>query len=367
MKNFKLILKSLINNEACVEGGRHRPWWIALIMFFLSMILSILPVFTQNVNKRGSGFVSSTYSFEVGVQRFTEDASRFSNLKITVESLEGSPNYLEVANWDETFTTVDELTNLHKYQHYNADSILDFECFYVEHIENDILTKIMNNLKVEPKEGETEPKYTNRVTSVLIFAKNEFIAYSYNMAGGQVGSVIGDYRNLPAGYNIKAFANITIDGVEYTIDKIKLPENRHLASKYYNAVWDNWKTFFDKGFEYNKTQLTWRTTLLMFGINAILVIFMGFMVWVLTRGKTNPFRVYTFWECELISAWASLAPAILALALGFLISQLSQIIFPLLLGLRVMWLSMKTLRPEYVAAPQTQKPVKTVNAKQIKK
>ena len=47
MKNFKLVLKSLVNNEACVEGGRHRPWWIAIILFFLSMIIALVPIFVQ--------------------------------------------------------------------------------------------------------------------------------------------------------------------------------------------------------------------------------------------------------------------------------------------------------------------------------
>ena len=44
------------------------------------------------------------------------------------------------------------------------------------------------------------------------------------------------------------------------------------------------------------------------------------------------------------------------------------LIFALLVGVRVMWLSMKTLRPEYSATPQqnTKKIVKTVEAKESK-
>ena len=44
------------------------------------------------------------------------------------------------------------------------------------------------------------------------------------------------------------------------------------------------------------------------------------------------------------------------------------LIFALLVGVRVMWLSMKTLRPEYSATPQqnTKKIVKTVEVKENK-
>ena len=57
MKNFKLILKSLFSNNATVEGARHRPWYFAVIIFFVSMILAVVPIFFQSITKHGSDIV----------------------------------------------------------------------------------------------------------------------------------------------------------------------------------------------------------------------------------------------------------------------------------------------------------------------
>ena len=62
MKNFKLILKSLFSNNATVEGARHRPWYYALIIFFVSMILAVVPIFTTAISNHGSAFVEKNYS-----------------------------------------------------------------------------------------------------------------------------------------------------------------------------------------------------------------------------------------------------------------------------------------------------------------
>lgn len=365
MKTLKLILKSLINNEATVEGGRHHPWWIALILFFLSMIISIVPIFVQTITASGSSFISSTtYGAEIGLQRFAEDAND-KGLTMIVHNLEGGDNYinLEQDTWDAAYTYVDAYTSFHAYQHMNSDSNVDFEVYYVADLTNADITKIMSNRPVTNSETG-EVTYDKRNTSFAVFGKNSVVAYIYNgISTSATGSSYGDYKSFEAGYNVLDVAKVTINDEVYTKDNIT-PE---LYNKYKEGVLNNWKNFFSTAYLWNRGQLTWRTTLLMFGINAALTIFMGFMIWILTRGKNNPFRIYTFMETQFISAWCALTPAILALALGFLISQFAQVIYPLLLGVRVMWLSMKTLRPEYASAPQqNQKTVKTVDVKSKK-
>ena len=97
---------------------------------------------------------------------------------------------------------------------------------------------------------------------------------------------------------------------------------------------------------------------------------MGLMVFLLTRGKTNPFRIYTFWDCQKIAYWAVPAPSVISLALGFFMSNFALVSFALVVGLRVMWLSMRTLRPEnandVTTAEYNSKEVKTVKAKPVK-
>jgi len=69
------------------------------------------------------------------------------------------------------------------------------------------------------------------------------------------------------------------------------------------------------------------------------------MIFILTRGKRNPFRIYTFWETQKISYWASFTPSLLALIFGFIFTEYAVMIFVMLIGVRIMWMSMKSLKP----------------------
>ena len=72
---------------------------------------------------------------------------------------------------------------------------------------------------------------------------------------------------------------------------------------------------------------------------------MGFLMWLLTRGKNNPNNYFTPWLTQKVEARLALAPGILTMILGFFLPQYVPIGFIVTLGLRVMWISMKELRP----------------------
>ena len=98
MKNFKLILKSLINNNACIEGGRTKPWYFAIIMLFVSMILCLVPSIVSSATKSGDDFVkSSTNNYEVGVLRFVEEL-RKQDISLTIKDVEGKKQMIVKAH-----------------------------------------------------------------------------------------------------------------------------------------------------------------------------------------------------------------------------------------------------------------------------
>ncbi len=364
MKTLKTVLKSLFSNNACIEGGRHHPWWVAIIIFLLSMWIAVVPVFSQTITKSGSSFASTnTYNVDIGLQRFVEDAND-KGLTMIIKEADGLGHYLDMdqEKWNEAYTYADHY-GYHAYQHINADSKVDFEVFYVSDLKTSDLNDIMKDREVKNEETG-EITYESRMSSFIAFGKTELVLYQYNMnSTTAVGNTYGDYKNTKVGTNILDIEKVTI-GENVVTHKTVTPEQ---YTAYKDGVWNNWKAFFDDAYLYNRGELTWRTTLLMIGINAGITIFMGLMIFILTRGKSNPFRIYTFIECQLIAFWSTLSPSILALAFGFLFSSFSQVIFPLLLGVRVMWMSMKSLRPEYTAAPQQNKNVvKTVNVKEKK-
>lgn len=361
MKNFKLVLKSLINNDACIEGGRKRPWWIAIVIFFISMILSVVPIFVQTITKKGSTFVDTTYGYEIGARAFIEDIND-KGLILEVKE-QGKNKYLSLdqSRWDAIYPLTDD-RGYHCYKHQNIDGEVDFQVFFIEgKIENQTLDEIVNDVFVG------DGVFEKRSVSFLLLGSEDIVSYVYKQYNTTpANKFVGDYKKFDTGFQLNNINHVIIDGVYF--DRTTIPAD--LYQHYTKITWENWIYFFNQAYLYQRGQATWQTTLLMFGINAGITLFMGLMVFILTRGKYNPYKVYTIFDCMFIACWCTLAPAILTTGLGFLIKSFSQIIFPLLLGVRVMWLSMKSLRPDYAAQPQqvpSKKDVKTVDVKDSKK
>ncbi len=323
MKNLKLILKSLLSNHACVEGGRRKAWYFAVPMFLFAMILALIPTFVQTWTKEGDSIVASnTYEFDVATYRFVEEINK-SGIEMKVEN---KKLVVDEEKWNTTFNAVDGSGN-NCYIHFHPNpttgvyELPDLGVYYI------------------PTAKFTDEKYqtiatfptadsatrVNRTYSFVIFTDERVIFYVYaagKSSGQSIGTVFGDYQNLPDGYLINSLNEVD-----------------------QKTTWNNWKYFMRKAYDNNRIKTSWQTTLIMFGVNAGITIFMGFMLWVLTRGKNN-LHWFGIWETQKIVAWACVSPAILTTGLGFLIASFSQVMFPLLLGVRIMWLSMKLLRPE---------------------
>ena len=67
----------------------------------------------------------------------------------------------------------------------------------------------------------------------------------------------------------------------------------------------------------------------------------------MTRGKSNPNRSIKFYQCLLIAFYAALTPALITLILGFVISSMAIMVYVMVFGFRVMWMTMRSLRPQY--------------------
>ncbi|MDD7715503.1 MAG: hypothetical protein PUJ84_06330, partial [Mollicutes bacterium] len=97
--------------------------------------------------------------------------------------------------------------------------------------------------------------------------------------------------------------------------------------------------------ETQKNTQSWTYCGIMAAVYVGLEFLFGLVIFLMTRGKRNPFRIYTFWETQKMAYWASVSPAILSLIVGFLLPQFAMMGFIFLFGLRIMWMSMRSLRP----------------------
>lgn len=323
MKNLKLILRSLISNDACIQGGRTRPWYFAVPIFLFAMVLALVPIFVQTITRQGDNIVSSNaYQMDVSSQRFVEEI----NSNGIVMEVKDGKLIVDEAKWNETFTTTDPSGN-NCYIHKHPDAVnpddetkafADLGVYYVPKakLDNDKYSSIVT---FPSKDDKGEPIKINRNYSMILFTEENVTIYIYassKTSNNSIGTIYGDFLSFENGFKINDIKN-----------------------------WEDWKSFYRTTYNNNRLKLSWQTTLIMLAINAGITIFMGFMLWVLTRGRNN-LNWFGLWETQKIAAWCTITPGILTVGLGFLIASFSQVMFPMLMGVRVMWLSMKLLRPE---------------------
>lgn len=343
MKNLKLFFRNLISNPAAIEGGRTKGWWWAVIIAFCSLLLAITPIFVTNITTSGTKFVDGTlYEYNYGAVRFTEFLYDYDlDLVIGDDPNDPSKKFLttSLSKWnDATSANV-----LNRFEYKNNKGKIMLEVYYTDSIDSEFTnyyTSIKNNKMPgtinSPINGEID---SLRSTSFIVFGKHNVVSYLYSPAStNPVGSFYGDYMNLSVDTNLKNWGVFEVDGVSYA------PDKDNDVSVYVPHVWNTWKSFFVGSSHNTRMNTTWTTTGIIAAVDAGLLIFMGIVIFLLTRGKNNPFRIYTFWECQKIVYWASLSPAILSLILGFIIPSYGIIFFIMFIGLRMMWMSMKNLR-----------------------
>ena len=349
MKNFKLIMKSLINNDACIEGGRTKRWFFAVIFAVLSLVMAVLPIMVTSLQAQGSDFTAGNYlyNYDNAIVAFS-DSLKDNNLSMVVsEDANGRFLAVDKSQWETAYTA-----NAYKqYVHLNNDSKVDFEVYYTEAVGQefvDYYTLVSQNKS--PIDGSwREAADTARSTSYLIFGRERMVGQLFQPGNTTaLSGVSGDYLKLDLGFDFKSLATVEIDGVTYVTshdDKFSEPNGFLSIDAYRSQIQNRWNDVYDAVY-YNTKMVTARdSTLIMLGVDALLIFFMGLMIFILTRGKRNPFRIYTFWETQKIAYWASFTPALLALIFGFIFTEYAVMIFVMLIGVRIMWMSMKSLKP----------------------
>ncbi len=342
---------TLISNEMCIKAGREYPWYTPIILAVCSVLITLVPSFvnTMRVNMGDSVLgTSSVGGVENGLANFQ------STLKAANASVKITDDGRLVVS-DETKKAVYNAgTGDDQYYEYR-DTVTDepvlrvqFSSDFVDSSYLDALSKntIKSSTTVTDSEGVTsevaDAVSTTYRVSILVFKDTGFSMAVYNR-------------------RINVSTNSTSALVNYSYDRLAgkdlltLTPSMSLTespAEYVAAVKKNYQEFITLGYETTKITLAWRNVGILAGINAGVILLLGLVLFLVTRGKRNPYRIITFWQCQKIGYWAAPAPAILALGLGFLLSStsglssLSMFMFLFLYGLRIMWTSMKAFSPQ---------------------
>ena len=355
--NLANIFGGLFSNQRVLNGAKHNAWWVALIMFIVAVILPVIPLTVTVANSYGSQFLNGTTygyesqitqaSLELYVEGYDFEITSFNTLQPTKELIDHKDTVPLKQIISNGGSNKDEIV----FQFYYSSKTKTADIN--ELIEDLMEIRYITGSAVEPstpdvgatESADSEIQQTYYRPSFIVLFPNGSYEYLAKASTYEiVATQSGDWKNTPVGTKILETA-LTVKGYELpTADKVEVLAK---DQNYYNAVLNNWKVIYDQGYLATKNSALFYQTLLFLGIYAILVLFMGLMIFLLTRGKRNSFNYLTFWACEKIAMWAAVSPGLLALILGFMLPSYAVMFFIILMGLRTMWLSMKQLRPSY--------------------
>ena len=307
-QNIKLFFTTLISNNACIDAGRKKPWYAAIILFFISIVLSVVPSSVLELKKHGDkNFDSTTFLTNEAVTLFAKD--------------------LQQPEFEGKMVVIKEEKDSH------LDSSEFEKCYYFD-VANGQKAGYAFTYCGDSQVTTRISQFEEANVSFFIFTRNSLYI-----------SVL-DPANLSQS---KRVLNLTCINAYKKVGENEI-KGSYVAgenlTESIDSTWANWKTLIRKFYNQTRLKAAGMQLAIMSAINVGIVLIMGFMVWVLTRGKNNPYRMFNVWESYKIVFWAGLTPALLTCGLGFLIKTFASTLFPLLLGVRVMWLSMKSLRPD---------------------
>ena len=343
MKTLKLIFQSIFSNEPIMQA-RNQPWYIAIILFVVSILLATYPTYTQILNRDGSTFLSgNTFSIENALVSFTEALEEEGvDLVVVSETIDGETKYYldnQGVNWDDAFTETLPSEEAFPYFEYTVNNVSRLRVFLqADDQTNEGVAEFVSRLLALPTGDD-------QIGSFMLLTRSAVYMYVYNPAALAEGSVNGEgfataftgtYDEVPLGTNLANFVQVDLDG--NVID----PND---VSEYVNLVFANWLNFFDQSFAYSKSVLLLAQSGLTLVVNAVMALMMSIVIFIMTRGKLNPNNHFKFGETMKMGAWSLFSPALLTIVAGALFPEFAGTAFVLFVGLRLMWLSSKYLRP----------------------
>ena len=332
---------SLVSNSSAMRGAKAGPLWLTIVMFFLAILLPIIPIFAQQVSTNGSTFLDKySYNLDRTVTSVAMDLKNNRNAEFII----GEDHLL----------TIKEGENVVDFNNYGSDNIYASYVSFAgtDHPEYELVVYLSTAETDKEKENFISEVsainyawYTtirsdagNSVyhpSMIVFFRSGVYVqVYADKATNSIANSFIGDFKTIAPGNNyLERF--LTVDNVAQNL----------YDANYTNGVYAHFIKFMDKSYETLKIRNTGLTCLLYFGIFFGASLLMGLLMFLLTRGKNNPNNYFSFWLCLKIQGRLSFCPGLLTMIIGFFLTSQIPLFMIMLLGLRVMWISMKELRP----------------------
>ena len=337
-RNVANGFKSIISNQACIDSAKESPWWIAIIFLAISIFLPVIPIWSNVSKAYGSSFLQTTYNSDRGVFQ-TFDIFRAQGYEFRVEG--SMMNF-----YKDNVKVADDAAAETRYDYMEVKDPTNVTCTVINFVtvivpDNQVASKVQELANKQYRQYSTEEWtesmaefYSPYIPSFLVLGRSTLGMATYKyQSNARVGASSGGLTYTKA-YDGDLIARVL--GDTSVPDKIEQSFVR-------------FKGFMDQTYLEVKDITVRNTVLLYLGVYLGLALILGLMIFLLTRGKNNPFRYLNFFVTQRIAWWALFTPALLGMIFGFILSGniIGQMAFIVLASLRIMWLSMRQLRPAY--------------------
>lgn len=362
---FTLVnsFKGLISNQAVIDGSKGSPWWVAAIFFAFSAILPLIPTFAQLSKINGASFISNlNYGLDEQLTHFAFK-QKLAGYEFKVEG--GRLHYYENYNFEtrtgteKQFVEPDEAYfENRKYEFAIVNTVTNqFDAKFYFWTDKNLSTNVEritkqtylingNNGSDGQKIPEAEMKDTVvYLPNIVIFTPTTMAVALYKSnTATPAGTTNGGLNWLNSRTDIGLVERLL--GKEVANVTATANENK-FVNEHKSEVLNVFRDVCTETYLVQKSKTKWTNTGIYLGIYGGVIIFLGLMVFILTRGKNNPYKFLNIWECQKISWWGAASPAIIGTLLSLIFSgnAIGQMAFILVVSLRIMWLSMKQLRP----------------------
>ena len=350
---IKTTLLSNFNNDTAIECAKNNPLWIGILLAVAGVILPVVPILTTTLSTYGS---QGLKTYKYGLERFNTSIALDLYSKGYEFKVNDSNELIRYKD-GEVAAQTEETTPITAYTSVGTEGKknLEFTVYYSERNSASVKT-LISSLEAatyvygtdQVATGTEEGATYYRPSFMLLYKDGIYVYLTKSGTAEKITTIGGDWKHTEKNADIiKPLLTVGDKLDTFSAQDVDTDGHFNLLrdADYINAVQKNFEKLYNDSYltTKNKTVLTY--TLMFFGIYVALVVLMGLLIFILTRGKKNPMNYLTYWTCTKISMWSAFAPGVLAMIMGFLLSNFATMFFIILFGLRVMWLSMKNLRP----------------------
>ena len=346
---------SLVSNDRALAAAKTSPLWLTIIIFILGVLLPLVPITTAYASVSGAaGVNTNSYGLKNTVSHFALEMYKDDKTLVLNENKELPFNN----DNSETpiYTYTNQLSGLKELMVFTApfDS-KEKTTALVNGKEKTVKKqeKFVNDVYENNKELVSEDDIGNKsysMPSFVVYFKDTFAFYTFKRGTDTAGiSFSGDYKSFPEGTDVLRY--LVADeknpiAKPASSDEIKT--TLATKSEVEDTIFNNFKRFLNVSYRNAKDRATLYSTLIFGGIYLGLSLIMAGIIWLLTRGKNNPFNYMSILTTFKIESWICLAPALIGLIFGLILPlqmSIKMMLFIAPLGFRVMFLLTKQLRP----------------------